>query len=101
MILVKSFVTLSKELLGKCENVYILSEKFSQDPLEEHFSRQRRKGGCSDNPTLEEFGRQEVILNVMDSNLISDLRGNTRGRQLGEFKLDSRDTRVLPKKPRR
>lgn len=101
MILVKSFVTLSKELLGKYENVYILSEKFSQDPLEEHFSRQRRKGGCSDNPTLEEFGRQEVILNVMDSNLISDLRGNTRGRQLGEFKLDSRDTRVLPKKPRR
>ena len=34
---------------------FLLSEKFSQDPLEEHFARQRKKGGCNENPTVEQF----------------------------------------------
>ena len=30
---------------------YLLSEHFSQDPLENYFSRQRASGGRCDNPT--------------------------------------------------
>lgn len=39
---------------------YLLSEVFSQDPLERYFSRQRHKGGSNDNPTAH-----QVPLNAM------------------------------------
>ena len=32
----------------------ILSESFSQDPLENYFGQQRARGGRSDNPTVQE-----------------------------------------------
>ena len=95
-ILVKSFIELAKLLLR--EGVpYILSEKFSQDPLEEHFSRHRRIAGCNDNPTLDQFKQQEVALNLIKSDLIGDLRGNTRGRPDNRAPLDINDMR-LPRK---
>ena len=56
---------------------FILSENFSQDPLEEHVARHRRSAGCNDNPTLVQFGQQEVTLNLIKLDLISDLRGIT------------------------
>ena len=94
--LVKSFIELTKLLLN--EGVpFVLSEKFSQDPLEEHFARHRRSAGCNDNPTLVQFGQQEVALNLIKSDLISDLRGNTRGRPVERGPLDITDMR-LPKK---
>jgi len=37
----------------------VLSEKFSQDPIEEHFGRQRRGGGANENPTYYQFQKQE------------------------------------------
>ena len=93
-----SFVELAKDLL-QIEGVsYLLSEKFTQDPLEEHFGRQRRKGGSNDNPTLQEFGRQELTLNVMNSSLIRDIKGNTRGKKSEDVKIDVHDDRCLPKR---
>ena len=59
---------------------FLLSEKFSQDPLEEHFGRQRRRGGSKDNPNLAEYGQQEMRLNVMGENMIRNIKGNTRGK---------------------
>ena len=97
-VLVKSFVSLSKELLAEDGVNYLLSEKFSQDPLEEHFSKQRRRGGCNENPDLYQFGKQEVFLNVMNSSLLTELRGNSSTRQVDLPKLDATDTRKLPKK---
>lgn len=95
----KSFVALAKELVCMDGVKFLFSEKFSQDPLEEHFGRQRRRGGSSDNPTLLEFGNQELALNVMRSDLMQDIRGNTRGRDKdGKRKIDINDTRELPKK---
>jgi len=78
----------------------LLSEKFSQDPIEEHFGRQRRGGGANENPTYYQFQKQEIALNVMSSELIHDLRGNTSGRDKENKKLDINDTRKLPHKPR-
>ena len=52
---------------------------FSKGPLERHFAEHRRRGGCSDNKTLDQFQDQVVHLNVMKSGLVNNLRGNTSG----------------------
>ena len=61
---------MAKLLLQEDDVRYLLSEKLSQDPLEEHFARQRRIAGCDENPTLAQFQRQELALNVVKSDLI-------------------------------
>ena len=94
----KSFVAVAKELLVLDDVNFLLSEKFTQDPLEEHFARQRRRGGCNENPNYYQFQNQELILNVMQSELITDLKGNTRGRDQGQKKIDIHDMRRLPTK---
>ena len=93
-----SFVNLTKELLQIDGVDYVLSEKFSQDPVEEHFGRQRRRGGLNDNPNLVEFGRQEIALNVMRSELMQDIKGNTRGSDREKKKIDITDSRLLTSK---
>ena len=79
---------------------YLLSEKYSQDPLEEHFAKHRRSGGSNENPTLYSFGNQELALNQMNSSLIADLRGNTRGNN-NPVALNIRDKRKLPTKKKK
>ena len=37
---------------------------------------QRRQGGNSDKPSLEQFQDQESVINVMKLDLITDLKGN-------------------------
>lgn len=89
---------MSKVLFASGEIKYILSEKLSQDPLEEHFARHRRSGGCNENPTLDQLKRQEVSLNLIRSELISDLRGNTSGRPDIRPDIDITDIRLPRKK---
>ena len=91
-------MNLAKELLVEYEGKFLLSEKFSQDPLEEHFTRQRRRGGCCENPSSHAFGNQELLLNVVQSNLIKEMKGNTRGTQRDDPKIDIHDHRKLPTK---
>ena len=58
----KSFVQLAPQLL-KLPNVeYLLSEVFSQDPLERYFARQRHKGGSNDNPTVHQVPLNAITL---------------------------------------
>ncbi len=52
---VKSFVNLTRELLGVPGVEYILSGKFNQDPLENYFSKQRGICGRMDNPDILQF----------------------------------------------
>ncbi|XP_077866483.1 uncharacterized protein LOC144354694 [Saccoglossus kowalevskii] len=62
----RSFVAVAKELL--CAGVeFVLSEKFTQDPLEEYFSRQRACIGHNDNPTVEEFSRNTLSFKLLDA----------------------------------
>ena len=88
-------MNLAKELFVEYEGKFLLSEKFSQDPLEEHFARQRRRGGCCENPSLYAFGN---LLNVVQSNLIKKMKGNTRETQRDDPKIDIHDHRKLPTK---
>ena len=39
--------------------MYILSDKFNQDPLEKHFGGQRMKGGGINNPFLKNYGHND------------------------------------------
>jgi len=71
-------VELAKLLLQEPGVNFLLSEKFSQDPVEEHFARHR--SGCNENSTPAQFKQQEVALGIIKTDLISDLRGNTQGR---------------------
>ena len=64
MELVKKFLTLDGVS-------YFLSNKLNQDPLEEHFGRQRACGGANDNPTLEQYAQNEKKL------LVAKVRVNT------------------------
>ena len=55
---VNSFENLAKELLVEYEGKFLLSEKFSQDPLQEHFARQKCRDVCCENPSLYAFDNQ-------------------------------------------
>ena len=77
---------------------FSLREKFSQDTLEEYFARHRQMSGwCNDNLTQAQFTQQEIAMNVISSNLIIDLLGNTEGQQRNYETLKVDDMR-LPKK---
>ena len=41
---------------------YLLSEVFSQDPVERYFSKQRHRGGGNENPTVQQFETNAAIL---------------------------------------
>ena len=68
-----------------------------QDPLEEHFGRQRACGGASDNPTLEQYAQNEKKVSVAKSESISVMRGNTIGRQRDGKQIDIHDSTPLKK----
>ena len=71
-------VEMIQDLLLENPNQYILTGKFSQDPLEQHFSAQRRRCGGNTNPSLERFGYNELALHCIKSKNVSSLRGNTK-----------------------
>ena len=57
---------------------YVMTERFCQDPVEEHFGNQRKIGRRSDNPDLKTFGYNENTIRIQRT--VSHTSGNTRGR---------------------
>ncbi|XP_070537602.1 uncharacterized protein [Ptychodera flava] len=74
---VNSFVEVSRYLLQQGVN-FVLSEKFCQDPLEEHFSKHRQRGGANNDPTIQAFGYQENVIRLQKSHHLRCITGNTR-----------------------
>lgn len=60
---------------------FFLSERISQDPLENFFSCQRQRGRTSENPTVQEFCKNTQALRVINSVCGSVSKGNCRGRK--------------------
>eukprot|EP00795_Rhopilema_esculentum_P006570 gene6570-12106_t len=59
---------------------YVLTNKLSQDPLEDHFGQHRGLGRRSCNPTIHALGHQENKLRVQRSIATSITpKGNTKG----------------------
>nr|XP_054762951.1 uncharacterized protein LOC129269470 [Lytechinus pictus] len=94
---VKSFTALAKELLNEEGVEYFLSEKLSQDPLEEHFGKQRGMGGRHENPDVRQFGSNMQVLQVAGSCVSVSSRANVK-RQYGRSPVKSKP---LPKRQKK
>ena len=94
IFLVRSFINLVPDHLRQERISYILSDRFNQDPLEEHFGKQRSRG--VENPTLEQYMYNERKILVSKSDMI--IKGNTRGKRRTNAGVDVNDDRVLPKR---
>lgn len=70
---VKSFTELGPKLLKIPGVQYILSEVFSQDPLERYFSKQRHRCGSNDNPTAAQVPYNAATL-VQQRAVYKDLK---------------------------
>ena len=102
---VKSFVAMTKELLSQpgSEDLFLLSERFSQDPLENYFGKQRTRGSRNDNPSFKECLQNAVAIRAQKSLELDRVQGNCRRkRQLGEgaHTLKEGDDTPLPKRKR-
>ena len=52
------------KILTKCWCAYVLTERFSQDCLEEYFGHQRQCGKRADNPDGVQFGYDDRTLQI-------------------------------------
>jgi len=98
LVTVKSFVELT-EYIFKIPGVkFFLSERISQDPLENFFSCQRQRGRTGENPNVDQFCKNTQALRVINAVCAHVPRGNCRGRQnLIDIKKESK---ALPKSRR-
>ena len=87
--------------LPTVQGQYILSERFSQDPLEDYFSRQRAKGGRCDNPTTESSLQAAQSLRVQGSLALQPVRGNCSRKKRVYLDQPSIDDCPSPKRPRK
>ena len=105
---VKSFIEMAKYLLAndcggsepdKDAELFLLSERFSQDPLENYFGQQRARGGRNENPNLLQCLNNAAAIRVQKSFASDPVRGNSnrKRRKHNEPKID--DT-PLPKRKR-
>ena len=101
---VRSFCELTRYLLGfeMAKTPYLLSEHFSQDPIENYFGQQRSQGGWSQNPTVQACLTSAQSLRVQGSLAMMPLRGNSRRKKrLFKDKEEVIDDKPLPKRPRK
>lgn len=75
-ILVNSFVDMTKYLLSRHKDLFLLSERFSQDPLENYFGRQRARGGRNENANMQQCLMNASALRMQQSGALNPVRGN-------------------------
>eukprot|EP00794_Sanderia_malayensis_P001655 gene1655-1842_t len=101
-VTVRSLVECTKYLLQNGLQ-YVLSSKFNQDPLEQHFGRHRMLARRSTNPTVQAYGYQERKLSLQRSlALTMTPRGNVRGlkRRAEGIKFPQVHSRGRKKRPK-
>jgi len=94
---VTSFVEAGRYLLQYPGFRFLLSECFTQDPLEAFFSIQRQRGGGSDNPTALQFTYNTSSLRIQRS-VAPSARSNVRGSK--HDREETVDDTPLAKRPR-
>ncbi len=102
---VKSFVELTKFLLSQPDpdGLFLLSERFSQDPLENYFGKQRARGCRSGNPNFKECLQNAVGIRTQKSMQLDRVRGNCRQKRLlgnDDCIVSQEDEECLPKRKR-
>ena len=96
----KSFVEMTRYLLswpGR-ENIFFLSERITQDPLQNYFGMQRASGRRCDNPSLKECLQNAVAIRAQRSLDIDDVQGNCRRKRSHTDKTPQVDNTPLPKR---
>ena len=78
---VKSLLELVRYIFTIPGVKFFLSERISQEPLENFFGCQRQRGGASENPNVQDFCKNTQALRVIDSVCGSVPRENCRGSQ--------------------
>lgn len=82
-------------LLGEGQK-FVMSRIFCQDPLEQHFSRQRAALGGNRNPTVDQFIHNERNLHVLGNIRFNRKRANTEDIS----KISAAECTPLPKRPK-
>ena len=92
---------MTKFLLSqKDASLYLLSERFCQDPLENYFGQQRSRGRRSDNPSVKETIHNAMAIRAQKSLQLDRVRGNCRRKRLISQPLEvtEEDNVPLPKR---
>ena len=71
--------------------VCFLSEKLSQDALEQFFGCQRQCGRTNENPRVAEFLKNTQSIRVINSIWVKDITGNCQGCKRKSYDLESID----------
>lgn len=71
-------VDMLQTLLRTYKGFYVLTGKFSQDPIEQHFSAQRRRCGSSTDPNMLRVLYNEQALASIKSRNVTSLKGNSK-----------------------
>ena len=83
------------------ESLFLLSERFSQDPLENYFGKQWSRGGRNENPTVKRCLVNAAALRVQGSTAIDPVRGNCRRKRWMDIDQSTViDSAPLPKRKR-
>ena len=101
-----SFVEMTRFLLWKGENdesgLFFLSERISQDPLENYFGNQRARGGRNEHPNVQQCLHNAAALRIQKSMALDPVRGNCSWkRRLFHDEQPHIDATPLPKRKRR
>ena len=91
---VTSFIQMGRFLLSVPGVKFLLSERFTQDPLESFFRKQRQRGGGNENPTAHQFTSGTSSLRSLKS-MVPAARGNVRG---SKHHIEDVDDTPCPKK---
>ena len=99
---VKSFVAVIRYLfsLPCVSGRYLLSECFSQDPLENYFGQLRSRGGFCTNPTLQSCLQSSQSIRVQGSLSMLPVRGNWSKKRRLFNEEEVVDDTPLKKRPR-
>ena len=75
-----------------------LSQRITQDPLENFFGCQRQRGGTHDNPSVQEFQKNMQALRVVNSFVKGPVKGNCRGSKGFDKPVLEKENHPLPKR---
>ena len=97
---VNSFVEIVQYLLShpNAPGRYILSERFSQDAVENYFGKQRSKGGRNENPTAKQCLDNASSLRLQGSLAMDPVRGNCQRKRHLFQSQPQVDNTPLPKR---
>ena len=94
---------MTKYLLSQpgSDQLFFLSERICQDPLENYFGQQHSRGGRCDNPSIQESLRSAVAIRAQHSLKLDLVQGNCRRKKhVIDSEADTIDNSPLPKRRR-